>query len=47
MPLAVAPARGFSVATWADGGLRFAAVSDVDPRELERFARLVQALLKR
>ncbi len=41
--LAVTNVRGFGVATWADGGLRFGAVSDVDPRELERFARLVQA----
>ena len=31
--------RGFSVATWAQQGLRFAAVSDVDGRDLERFAR--------
>ncbi len=42
-PLAVSSVRGFGVATWADGGLRFAAVSDADPRELERFARLVQS----
>ena len=41
-PTALA-ARGFSVATWSDKGLRFAAVSDVDPRELERFAQLVRA----
>lgn len=41
--LAVTNVRGFGVATWADGGLRFGAVSDVDARELERFARLVQA----
>ncbi len=41
--LAVATVRGFGVATWAGDGLRFGAVSDVDPRELERYARLVQA----
>ena len=35
--------RGFGIATWSDGGLRFAAVSDAEPRELERFARLVQS----
>jgi anti-sigma factor RsiW len=35
--------RGYSVATWAAGGLRFAAVSDVDGRDLTRFARLVSA----
>lgn len=34
--------RGFAVATWAEGGLRFAAVSDLDPRDLERFASLVR-----
>ena len=33
--------RGFSVATWAADGLRFAAVSDVDARDLTRFAQLV------
>ena len=42
-PLAVANLRGFSVATWAESGVRFSAVSDVDPRELERFARLFGA----
>jgi anti-sigma factor RsiW len=41
-PLALSPARGFNIATWSESGLRFAAVSDVDARELERFARLVQ-----
>ena len=35
--------RGFSVATWANGGLRFAAVSDVDGRDLTRFAQLIRA----
>ncbi len=33
--------RGFSVATWAADGLRFAAVSDVEARDLTRFAQLV------
>ena len=42
-PLSVWSLRGFGVATWAGEGLRFGAVSDLDPRELERFARLVQA----
>jgi anti-sigma factor RsiW len=37
----MATARGFGVASWNAGGLRFAAVSDIDPRDLERFARLV------
>ena len=36
----LAAARGFGVATWSEGGLRFAAVSDVDRTDLERFARL-------
>ncbi len=40
----VATARGFSVATWAEGGLRFAAVSDVDQRELARFAELASGM---
>ena len=39
--LRVASARGFGVATWSEGGLRFAAVSDVDRTDLERFARLL------
>lgn len=38
-PVQLAVERGFSVATWAQQGLRFAAVSDVDRRDLERFAR--------
>ncbi len=42
-PLALSSARGFSVASWSEAGLRFAAVSDADTREIERFARLVQA----
>lgn len=35
--------RGFSVVTWASDGLRFAAVSDVDRRDLARFAQLISA----
>lgn len=41
--LNVSTLHGFGVATWAEGGLRFAAVSDVDPRDLERFAGLIRA----
>jgi anti-sigma factor RsiW len=39
--IAMAAVRGFAVATWARDGLRYAAVSDLDARDLERFARLV------
>ena len=39
--IATANVRGFSVTTWAADGMRFAAVSDVDARELTRFAQLV------
>lgn len=41
--LSVSTVRGFGVATWTEGGLRYAAVSDVDLRDLNRFAVLVQA----
>ncbi len=41
--IATSSVRGFSVTTWAAGGLRFAAVSDVDARDLTRFAQLVSA----
>jgi anti-sigma factor RsiW len=41
--IATSSVRGFSVATWAADGLRFAAVSDVDARDLTRFAQLVSA----
>ena len=34
--------RGFHAVLWHRGGLGFALVSDVDPRELERLAALVQ-----
>ena len=30
---------GFALAEWSDGGLRFAAVSDIPPRELSQFER--------
>jgi anti-sigma factor RsiW len=39
-PLQITLYRGFGVAHWSGNGLHFAAVSDVDPRDLERFARL-------
>jgi anti-sigma factor RsiW len=35
--------RGFGVVTWTEGGMRFAAVSDVDPHDLARFADAVRA----
>jgi anti-sigma factor RsiW len=35
--------RGYGVVLWAEQGLRFAAVSDVDAGDLERFARLLQS----
>lgn len=35
--------RGFSVATWADAGLRYAAISDVNTIDLLGFAALVQS----
>jgi anti-sigma factor RsiW len=40
--LVTAVARGYSVTAWADGGLRYAAISDVDPRDVERLARLLR-----
>jgi anti-sigma factor RsiW len=40
--VAIQTARGFGMATWAEGGLRYAAVSDIERTDLERFARLVQ-----
>src|SRR5262249_37437541 len=40
--LAFAQVRGYGVATWAQDGLRFAAVSDVDTKDLERFSALVR-----
>lgn len=40
--LSLTTVRGFSVGAWAVGGLEFAAVSDVEPGDLERFARELQ-----
>lgn len=34
--------RGFGIASWTQDGLRFAAVSDVDARDLQRFANLMR-----
>lgn len=42
-PLRVVVDRGFGIASWTEPGLGLAAVSDVDPRDLERFARAVQS----
>lgn len=39
---ALSVVRGFGVATWAQDGLRFAAVSDLDLQDLKRFAGLVR-----
>jgi anti-sigma factor RsiW len=39
----MAALRGFGVVTWIEGGMRFAAVSDVESRELKRFAEAVRA----
>jgi anti-sigma factor RsiW len=41
-PLGLSMLRGYGVATWAQDGLSFAAVSDADAGELERFARLIR-----
>jgi anti-sigma factor RsiW len=38
-----ATVRGFGMASWTAGGLRYAAVSDVDALELQRFARRLAA----
>ena len=42
-PVVIKIIRGFSVATWAAGGVRFAAVADTDVGEIKRFAGLIQA----
>jgi anti-sigma factor RsiW len=42
-PITLSAARGYNLVTWSEAGLSFAAVSDVDARDLERFARLVQS----
>lgn len=36
--------RGFSIATWSSGGLRYAAVSDADATEISRFAQALLAM---
>ena len=41
-PITIKTIRGFHVAGWAAGGVRFAAVADTDVREMERFVALVQ-----
>lgn len=38
----LAATRGFSLGSWAAGGLNFAAVSDVDAHDLERFVAALQ-----
>lgn len=35
--------RGFGIVYWSANGLHFAAISDVDPRDLKRFALLMQS----
>ena len=42
-PLQLTIYRGFGIAHWSAAGLHFAAVSDVDPRDLKRFALLIQS----
>jgi anti-sigma factor RsiW len=37
----IAAVRGFGVASWATGGMHYAAVSDVDTRDLQRLAQLL------
>jgi anti-sigma factor RsiW len=41
-PPASARARGYAVVTWTEGGLAYAAISDVEARDLETFAQLVR-----
>ena len=41
-PVVVSTRHGFSVVTWAGQGLSLAAVSDVDPQDLQQFADLVR-----
>jgi anti-sigma factor RsiW len=35
--------RGFTIILWTEDGLRYSAISDVDPRDLRRFADLIYA----
>ena len=41
-PLTLGRPLGFALASWAEDGLSFDAVSDVDPQELARFAALIR-----
>ena len=41
VPATVSKARGFAVASWAEGGLSLTAVSDVDPKQLAHFSALM------
>lgn len=42
-PPAFTTVRGFGMVNWNHGGLHYAAVSDVDPRDLKQFASLLAA----
>jgi anti-sigma factor RsiW len=43
-PIHLSRARGFALARWHDQGLGFAAISDADSRDLERFAQALAAV---
>lgn len=47
MPITASTLRGFAVVSWAQEGLSFVAVSDVDPGELKRFAALLRLAAER
>jgi anti-sigma factor (TIGR02949 family) len=40
--VAMQSARGFGMATWSEGGLHYAAVSDIEKNDLEHFAQLMR-----
>ena len=42
-PVVASALRGFSIVTWAEGGLSFVAVSDVDAQDLQRFAQRIRS----
>jgi anti-sigma factor (TIGR02949 family) len=42
-PMAASTMRGFALVSWTAGGLGFAVISDVDPRELLRFCELLRS----
>jgi anti-sigma factor RsiW len=42
-PLVVSTLHGFAIASWVHDGLAHAAVSDIDPREIQRFAQAMLA----